>query len=325
MADSAFSCLSCGAAGLQALRRYRVQTRAGKALFGRCWLRECDSCGLVQAHPGPDAAALAAYYASAYWEATHPAGDLADVALFPRDNLALFNRGLALGELVAAHARRQPARILDIGAGPGHVLHALGDRYPSAAKIALESSEGCQRHLRSLGIQVVDRPVEQFLSDREGPFDVIVLSHSLEHLLQPRDVLSALRESLSPGGLLIVEVPNIPAESKGRLIDHKWVSPYDEPHMTFFSTASLQGLLRLIGYDVVLCDTAGPEYQRYRTGRGAAASVRSFLRRTLPQAVRRRLGQQRAGAAARDESFYQYGGPRIWIRCVAAAGQPTLE
>ena len=203
LTDVGFSCLSCGATKLQPLRRYRVQTRVGRKLFGTSWLRECLSCGLVQAQPRPDEDALADYYTKAYWEATHPAGDSADTALFPKDNLALFNRGQALADLVAAHARAQPARILDIGAGFGHVLHALGEQYPAAAKVALESSEGCQRHLRSLGIHVVDHPLSSFSSTPEDPFDVIVLSHTLEHFLEPRAILSALRESLTPGRTVI--------------------------------------------------------------------------------------------------------------------------
>jgi SAM-dependent methyltransferase len=320
LADAGSACLSCGATTLHPLRRYRVQTRAGKTLFGRSWLRECSSCGLVQAVPRPDAAALAAYYSNAYWEATHGAADLADLSLFPKDNLALFNRGQSLADLVAAHARRQPATILDIGAGLGHVLHALSERYPAADKVALESSDACQRHLRSLGIHVSDDPIDQFLAGSEGRFDIIVLSHTLEHFLDPRLMLSAIQRHLAPGGLLSVEVPNIPAESKGRLIDHQWASPYDEPHITFFSASSLATLLQDVGYRVLLCETAGPEYSRYRTLATFVPPVRAVLRRALPHWVLTGLRRQRAGIATREDSFYRYGGARIWIRCVAIAG-----
>jgi cyclopropane fatty-acyl-phospholipid synthase-like methyltransferase len=249
---------------------------------------------------------------------THGGGDLPDAALFPRDNLALFNRGQALAELVAAHARTQPATILDIGAGWGHVLHAIGERYPTAHRVALESSEVCQRHLRSLGIQVADDSVEQFLARSERRFDVIVLSHTLEHFLEPRTMLSALLGSLAAGGLLSIEVPNVPPGSRGRSIDHKWVSPYDEPHITFFSTTTLAALLKHVGYRILLCDTAGPEYNRYRTFTTSVPSVRLLLRHALPRWAFTRLRMQRAGMAVRDDSFYQYGGARIWIRCVAA-------
>jgi SAM-dependent methyltransferase len=318
LADVGSACLSCGAIRLHPLRRYRVQTRAGKTLFGASWLRECSSCGLVQALPRPDAAALAAYYSNAYWEATRGAADLADLSLFPKDNLALFNRGQALADLIAAHARMEPATILDIGAGLGHVLHALSERYPAAASVAVESSDACQRHLRSLGIHVSSDPIEQFLSGSEARFDVIVLSHTLEHFLDPRMMLSAIQRSLAPGGLLSLEVPNIPAESKGRLIDHQWASPYDEPHITFFSASTLGALVKQAGYTILLCDTAGPEYCRYRPSATPLRSVRSVLRQALPRWALTRLRKQRARMASRDESFYQYGGSRIWIRCVAA-------
>jgi SAM-dependent methyltransferase len=318
LADAGSACLSCGAIPLHPLRRYRVQTRAGKTLFGASWLRECGSCGLVQALPRPDAAALGAYYSNAYWEGTHEGADLADLSLFPKDNLALFNRGQALADLIAAHARIQPATILDIGAGLGHVLHALSERYPAADKVALEASDACQQHLRSLGIHVSGDPIEQFLSGSKGRFDIIVLSHTLEHFLDPRLMLSAIQRNLAPGGLLSLEVPNIPAESKGRVVDHQWVSPYDEPHITFFSTSSLGALMRHVGYTILLCDTAGPEYRRYRTSVTPFRSVRSVLRQAVPRWALTRLRKQRARIAFRDPSFYRYGGSRIWIRCVAA-------
>jgi trans-aconitate methyltransferase len=66
-------------------------------------------------------------------------------ACFPKDNLAFFNRGRSIAELVTSHLGSRPTRILDVGAGSGHVLHALGERHADAARVAIESSNECQR------------------------------------------------------------------------------------------------------------------------------------------------------------------------------------
>jgi SAM-dependent methyltransferase len=318
LADENPACLLCHGKDLQPLRRYRVQTTAGRALFGGGWLRECVSCGLVQVVPGPDASRLDDYYATAYWKKTHPATGLVDVERFPRDNLALFNRGRSIAELVMSHVRSRPKRILDVGAGYGHVLHALGERCADATMVAIESSDQCQRHLQSLGVEAVREPIEEFLLRLKDPFDVIVLSHVLEHFADPRRILDMLRAALAPQGILCLEVPNVPAESRAGFLNHPWTSPFDEPHVTFFSASTLAALVTRAGYDVLLCETVGPPYRGVSQRRFRLPSVRSALRRILPRGILLRLRGQRAAVPARDESFYQYGGPRIWIRCVAS-------
>ena len=45
--------------------------------------------------------------------------------------------------------------------------------------------------------------------DSQGPFDVILMFHVLEHLPDPVDTLAKLAERLSPDGLIYVEVPNL--------------------------------------------------------------------------------------------------------------------
>jgi SAM-dependent methyltransferase len=307
---------------MQPLRRYRVQTGAGRALFEGGWLHECAACGLVQAVPRPDAGKLAEYYSASYWKTTHGAADLVDVQRFPRDNLALFNRGRSIAELVTSHLGAGPKRILDVGAGYGHVLHALGERYADATRVAIESSGQCQRHLQSLDVEVVREPIEEFLLRLAHPFDLIVLSHVLEHFADPGRILQLLRPGLNPEGILCLEVPNVPAESRGRFLNHAWVSPFDEPHVTFLSRSTLAALVTRAGYDVVLCDTVGPPYQGF-AHRFPLPSMRSALRRIVPRRLLLRLRRQRVAVPERDESFCQYGGPRIWIRCLAR--RPAVE
>jgi SAM-dependent methyltransferase len=326
LAEPSIACLSCAATNLRPLRRYKVQTHSGRRLFAGSWLHECLACGLVQAVPLPESRSLADYYATAYWESTHAAARLIDARRFPKDNLALYNRGCSMVEFVAPRIRSEPRRILDIGAGYGHVLHAMGQRYPGAARVAIESADSCRRHLESLDIEVVRESVEEFVPHSNRTFDLIVLSHVLEHFADPKGVLALLRSALDPDGVLCLEVPNAVCDSRDRLLFHPWISECDEPHITFYSTLTLSRLVQYAGYEVVACETVGPEYRDAKRHYSKLTSLRSALRRILPPWILTSVRQQRAWIPERDPSFFQYGGTRIWIRCLARpSGQEPVS
>ncbi|MBI1790681.1 MAG: class I SAM-dependent methyltransferase, partial [Acidobacteria bacterium] len=225
---------------------------------------------------------------------------------------------------VAPRVRAESPRILDIGAGFGHILYALGERFPKSRRTAIEFSGVAARHLQSIGVDVITEPVENVLPRMEGQFDVVVISHVLEHLLDPGAVLKLIRSSLAPNGVLYVEVPNIPADSLLRFPDHVWAPRFDEPHITFFSTGSLHTLLESRGLTALFCDTAGPFYRYISSLRFRMPTARWFIQHKMPPALfhflRRQSFTKPVRMREREESFYQYGGCRIWIRSISQAG-----
>ncbi|HSK18835.1 MAG TPA: class I SAM-dependent methyltransferase [Longimicrobiales bacterium] len=314
------ACLGCGGTDLRRVRRYRTNTSYGPAVFGDAWLYHCAQCGLAQAWPRPDAGALADYYESDYRSGLVYGTDVSNAVSFPKDNLFYYNRGMSIAELVAPHVRTERPEILDIGTGFGHVLHAFGERFPESRRIAIEFNDYAVDHLRALGVEVLTEPVEHALPRLERQFDVIVLSHVLEHLLEPRAVLALLYDRLAPGGVLYIEVPNIPTESLTEYPDHMWAPRCDEPHMTFFTTEALSRLLQSAGLDLISCDTAGPRYRNISALRFRMPPLRYVLQRMLPHKLFLYLRQLRITrplrVSDREEEFYQYGGFRLWIRSV---------
>ncbi|MBI1790767.1 MAG: hypothetical protein HYR60_24830, partial [Acidobacteria bacterium] len=134
------SCLGCGQQGLRRVRPYRTDSRHGRNVLGGSWLYECSGCGLVQAAPRPDARELNDYYSVDYRRAGYYGSDVADPTAFPKDNLFYYNRGQSIADLVAPRVRAESPRILDIGAGFGHILYALGERFPKSRRTAIEFS-----------------------------------------------------------------------------------------------------------------------------------------------------------------------------------------
>lgn len=316
--DTACSCLGCGEKNLQHIRAYRTKSARGRELFGGSVLSRCNTCDLVQVDPLPQSAALNAYYTHDYRTGGLYGSDTNDATTFPRDNLFYFNRGESIAELVAQVLVRRPREILDVGAGFGHVLHAFGQRFPEARRLAIEFSDVCVRHLRDIGAEAVAEPMERVLPRLDRQFDVILLSHVFEHLLQPRQALQNLPSRLAPGGILYIEVPNIPRAALTRYLDHQWAPRYDEPHITFFDLESLKHMLERCGLEVIRCDTAGPLYRDVSWLRYRLPPFRQTVLGLIPkpafQLLRASAATKAVRVQEREEEFYQYGGRRLWVR-----------
>jgi O-antigen biosynthesis protein len=89
-------------------------------------------------------------------------------------------------------------------------------------------------------------------------FDVIVFGDVLEHLRDPLPTLRQARTMLSPGGSVVVSVPNI-AHGSVRLALLRGKFPYgplgllDNTHLRFFTRDGLEDLMREAG--LVMIDT----------------------------------------------------------------------
>ncbi len=80
-------------------------------------------------------------------------------------------------------------------------------------------------------------------------FDVVVLFHVLEHLDSPRRTLGEIHRLLRPGGVVIIETPNI-ASFWFRLLGRRW-RQFIPDHYYFFSPVTLTRLLQESGFRVL--------------------------------------------------------------------------
>jgi 2-polyprenyl-3-methyl-5-hydroxy-6-metoxy-1,4-benzoquinol methylase len=152
------------------------------------------------------------------------------------------------------HPLPREARILELGCGPGTLLawlRALGfhdltgvDASPADAAIA-------NQRLEAEVVTVAD--AGEYLEAHEGAFDAIVLKALLEHVPKGRllALTRALAAALRPGGLVLVEVPNM----DWLLAGHERYM--DLTHEVGFTRESLATLLRLV-FDEVEVEGSRP-------------------------------------------------------------------
>jgi SAM-dependent methyltransferase len=114
---------------------------------------------------------------------------------------------IVLKRLNAVYPFPASGRALDVGCGNGPTLRALSEAVPNWTLYGHEISDAGAAALAA--IPGFKRLYTGDPADIDDRFDLITLSHSLEHIPEPVETLAALRSKLAPGGRLVVEVPNV--------------------------------------------------------------------------------------------------------------------
>ena len=131
-----------------------------------------------------------------------------------------------------------PGRALDVGSGRGQALAYLRRR--GFVVSAYEPDPELARGLKASGEQLVERL-------GEGGFDLVFCKDVLEHVPPDEGVefVRRLRESVRPGGTVVVSVPHAAA------FLGDWLRYGDYTHRTSFTESSLQVVLESGGFEDV--------------------------------------------------------------------------
>ena len=99
-------------------------------------------------------------------------------------------------------------RILDVGCGAGRLGKHLKARQPCHVTGITHSRDEAQIAREWLD-DVKEVDLDRFSGILAPPFDVVVLSHILEHIRSPEVILPRVLESAAPGATVIVALPNV--------------------------------------------------------------------------------------------------------------------
>lgn len=138
--------------------------------------------------------------------------------------------------------------LLEVGVGSGSFLsHARREGFaPAGCDL---SSAICRRVAQNTGVAVHCGSLDSFPASLR--FDVIVMNHVLEHVADPRSLLSSALSRLKPDGILHLAVPNA-AAWEAHLPG--WTS-YEPYHLLYFTSATLGAAVADTGFEVLEVDT----------------------------------------------------------------------
>lgn len=142
-------------------------------------------------------------------------------------------------------------RLLDIGCGGGDLLAEA--RAAGYEGVGLDDSIVLVAHARQRhGLEAHCGDPASFKPS--APFEIVVMSHVLEHVVRPLQMLESVRTFLAPGGILYVATPNI-ASWQARFAG--WAS-YEPYHFVYFSPSTLTRALEQTGFRVLDLHTWEP-------------------------------------------------------------------
>jgi SAM-dependent methyltransferase len=239
MSGSTPRCLVCGSAlSTHWAQATDVEYFTTTELFD--YLR-CDSCACIFIDPVPRDRLSEIYPSNYYSFAAPPEGV---VQRFKKKlDQRLFRR--LLGQLGG-----NSLSLLDVGGGAGWELswiRTLDPRVQFTQVIDLDPQ--AEAAARANGHVYFCGRAEEFTSDRR--FDLIMMLNLIEHVDDPRALLSRMRALLSSGGRILIKTPNLESLD-ARLFRHRnWGGFHCPRHWVLFSRDNLMALGKEVGLRVV--------------------------------------------------------------------------
>lgn len=111
-------------------------------------------------------------------------------------------------DLAARVAVESPARVIDLGCGPGNSTRVLRARWPEARVVGLDSSAEMIESARSEhpGGEWVLASIEDWTEDR--PYDVVFSNAALQWIPNHETLVESLFANVAAGGALAFQIPS---------------------------------------------------------------------------------------------------------------------
>jgi trans-aconitate methyltransferase len=201
---------------------------------------QCANCGLVFQSVEESRAADPVFYRRTYRKIYQSDEEPTEKDLWVQNQ-----RADHFVEMLQKGVKDVPNRILDFGASAGVLLKKFQEKFGSEV-IGVEPDDAYRAYAIKTGVKMYDS-LDALLEVQNGKYNLVSLSHVLEHLKNPVKVLKTIKtDLLDQGGLLLIEVPNFYAHDS-----------YELAHLACYTPHTLRQVLEQSGFDVILMEKHG--------------------------------------------------------------------
>ena len=222
----------------------------------------CNVCNHVFVNPHPDSKWLNDWYHNGYRKMTHrleeensekiPVGSGNEELGRAVHIMNTLHRWMGAGK-ITSH--------LDIGSSTGSLLAALMDRFKVERSVGVEPNDAWRTFSLNSFKKFMDTAQKSVLSDhprafsvyenikqvpKTPKFDLVTCIHTLEHTLEPMDIVSGASARMKPNAVLMIMVPYL----FGGFVD-----PLMFPHLHVWTRETITRVLELSGMEVELFET----------------------------------------------------------------------
>lgn len=214
---------------------------------GLCGLRRCSRCTLLFVSPRPTQAETEQIYSQEYFQGSSKYGNPTG---YQQNASGYLARAHLMVEWLRSKTQLQGGRWLDVGCGPGYLVEAASQAGFDA--IGVDVSIDAVEAGIGRGLQLIHGTGEELLQLVKPGFQVLTMFDTLFHLREPRNVLTAAKSLLVPGGVLVagpfdLDVGgNTPAVGPAQYDFQAMGVP---EHLSFVNQRSMTVVLQELGFE----------------------------------------------------------------------------
>jgi 2-polyprenyl-3-methyl-5-hydroxy-6-metoxy-1,4-benzoquinol methylase len=213
-------------------------------------LMSCDACDLNYLTPLPTEADFKAEYVDAdvFTGPSYRGDERTEQVL--RFYTSRYRRLLSM----TSRDRARPMKVLEIGAGLAWVCRVVKMEDPDAFTLAQDVTNKVAHECRDwVDRYIVDLNVLHRAIALHAPYDLISMTHVIEHLPDPVQMLHDLRRLLAPDGFIYVTAPHRPENwsASSPLTDWiRWSYNHVPGHLQYLSETALKKCAQQTGMHI---------------------------------------------------------------------------
>ncbi len=213
---------------------------------------KCKKCGLHYLNPRPDVSELATIYPPEYYayhlQSKNVEIENDDSLLYRARKHVYLHR---LEKAIAQCGGNKDLNVLDIGCADGRALNWYRQiKSRTIQTFGVDFDQVAVERARQAGHTVYHGRFEE-VSLPNDYFDMAVATHVIEHVADSKTFLRHAFYALKPGGILLLETPNIDSLDARIFRRNHWGGYHFPRHWVFYSAESITNLARELGFKVI--------------------------------------------------------------------------